>query len=363
MTLPKIKHGYIKYITRDYTLLEHSLIEESIVEGSKHLPKVFYQEPFIDVYNGRSVDIYVHKEDFEKSKNRVMRFVKKDPRYISRCLAYGRKALNTLNKFAKFSPLNQKLLSTKYLISKLEEFRKALIDFGGFFDFTHFLGHLPIQLSKFEMKELAYFHDHRKIIYMNYFKSLKNFTRVIAKEHSLASDDLSFLLFHEILKFLNGHLSKSEVDAMQVSRRKHCLLYCGRDKELVFSGRDFAPALKKFNKHIISETTDKKILSGKGVWPGVVRGEVQNIVQSTPISLIKRDKIIVAPMTTPILTTVLKKSRAIVTDEGGLLCHAANIAREFKIPCVVGTKTATQVLKDGDKVEVDANKGIVRKII
>ena len=58
----------------------------------------------------------------------------------------------------------------------------------------------------------------------------------------------------------------------------------------------------------------------------------------------------------------IRQASAIVTDEGGLTCHAAIVSREMGIPCVVGTKIATQVLKDGDRVEVDANKGIVRKL-
>jgi len=55
----------------------------------------------------------------------------------------------------------------------------------------------------------------------------------------------------------------------------------------------------------------------------------------------------------------MKKAAAIVTDEGSLTCHAAIVSRELGIPCVVGTKTATQVLKDGDLVELDADRGIV----
>ena len=53
---------------------------------------------------------------------------------------------------------------------------------------------------------------------------------------------------------------------------------------------------------------------------------------------------------------------AIVTDEGGIMCHAAIIARELKKPCIIGAKVATKVLKDGDLVEVDAEKGIVRLV-
>ena len=57
-----------------------------------------------------------------------------------------------------------------------------------------------------------------------------------------------------------------------------------------------------------------------------------------------------------------EKAGAIVTDEGGLTSHAAIVSRELKIPCIVGTKIATKILKDGDIVEVDAENGIVRKI-
>ena len=70
----------------------------------------------------------------------------------------------------------------------------------------------------------------------------------------------------------------------------------------------------------------------------------------------------VATMTFPNFIPAMEKAAAIITDEGGLLSHAAIVSREMGIPCVVGTKIATQVLKDGDRVEVDANKGIVRKL-
>lgn len=58
----------------------------------------------------------------------------------------------------------------------------------------------------------------------------------------------------------------------------------------------------------------------------------------------------------------MKKAVAIVTDEGGITCHAAIVSRELGIPCVVGTKIATRVFKDGDLLEVRANHGLVRKL-
>jgi len=58
----------------------------------------------------------------------------------------------------------------------------------------------------------------------------------------------------------------------------------------------------------------------------------------------------------------MKKAVAIVTDEGGITCHAAIVSQELKIPCVVGTKSATQALSTGDLVEVDANNGVIKKL-
>jgi pyruvate,water dikinase len=64
-------------------------------------------------------------------------------------------------------------------------------------------------------------------------------------------------------------------------------------------------------------------------------------------------------MTRPLYVACMRKIRAIITDRGGILCHAAMVAREFRLPCVVNTKNATKKLKNGQKIIVDANKGII----
>ena len=80
------------------------------------------------------------------------------------------------------------------------------------------------------------------------------------------------------------------------------------------------------------------------------------------IPKMQKGEILVASMTRPEYVPAMKKAVAIVTDEGGLMSHAAIVSRELGIPCIVGTKIATSTLKTGDIVEVDADKGIVRKI-
>ena len=67
-------------------------------------------------------------------------------------------------------------------------------------------------------------------------------------------------------------------------------------------------------------------------------------------------------MTFPSFIAAMEKAAAFVTDEGGILCHAAIVSREMNKPCVIATKIATKIFKDGDLVEVDADKGVVRKV-
>lgn len=80
------------------------------------------------------------------------------------------------------------------------------------------------------------------------------------------------------------------------------------------------------------------------------------------IAKVGKGDILVAETTGPEMIIACKKAGAIITDEGGTTSHAAVVSREFGIPCIIGTKIATKVLKDGDLVEVDAEKGVVRKL-
>ena len=105
-----------------------------------------------------------------------------------------------------------------------------------------------------------------------------------------------------------------------------------------------------------------KRFKGAVACPGLVRGRVRIVMVPKDCWQMKPGEILVSNMTHPDYIIGIHKARAIVTDEGGISSHAAIVSRELNIPCVIGTKIATKVLKDGDRVEVDANKGIVRKL-
>ncbi|MFH0951608.1 MAG: PEP-utilizing enzyme [Patescibacteria group bacterium] len=103
-------------------------------------------------------------------------------------------------------------------------------------------------------------------------------------------------------------------------------------------------------------------LTGRPAYRGKVTGRVTVVMTVNDYPKMKQGNILVTPMTRPEHLPIIHKAAAIVTDEGGVTCHAAIVARELKIPCIIGTQSATSILNTGDRVLVDADKGIVKKV-
>jgi len=106
----------------------------------------------------------------------------------------------------------------------------------------------------------------------------------------------------------------------------------------------------------------KILLRGLTASPGKVKGVAK--VAYDPIEAkkkIKKGDIFITPMTSPDFMVTIMKSAGIITDFGGILCHAAIVAREMGIPCIVGAKNATSVIKDGEIISIDGESGIVYK--
>lgn len=118
--------------------------------------------------------------------------------------------------------------------------------------------------------------------------------------------------------------------------------------------------IKKVLQQIHGHDTEVK---GSVANPGKVKGEVALLMAKSDMQAKDfKGKVLVTRTTFPDFVPVMRQAVAFVTDEGGITSHAAIVSREFGVPCIVGTKNATRVLKDGDLVEVDADKGVVNKV-
>lgn len=103
-------------------------------------------------------------------------------------------------------------------------------------------------------------------------------------------------------------------------------------------------------------------LRGTPASSGKITGVVRIVRAATDFRAFKKGEILVTEMTRPEFVPVMRRAAAIITDEGGLTCHAAIISRELGIPCIVGTRFATRTLKNGDRVKIDAHSGTITKI-
>ena len=168
----------------------------------------------------------------------------------------------------------------------------------------------------------------------------------------------------EIKELLKG----KRLTAEEKERRKMCFVGLLKNGKAVYESGDSAEKLAKKELKGLYETRSsselKGVIANSGKVVGVARVlEANNVSQLRELrKSFQKGQIIVTQMTQPSVMDIASKAAALVTDEGGMLSHAAVISREFKIPCIVGTHFATSTIKDGEMIEVDAEKGIVKKI-
>lgn len=178
----------------------------------------------------------------------------------------------------------------------------------------------------------------------------------IAKRLKLTRFQVQFMLMDEVKQAL----LKNKFDRKSLtSRMKECVLFTEKDFEAAYIGSE----MKRITKNLKSLTdVNKQELTGQTAQPGFAKGKVKIIIRAKDMTKMNKGDILVSIATDPDIVPAMKKAAAIVTEQGGITSHAAIVSRELGIPCIIGTKIATKVFKDGDMVEVDANKGTIKII-
>ena len=178
--------------------------------------------------------------------------------------------------------------------------------------------------------------------------------------------DISFQQFYSLTgKEIIAGLSKGKLSAQlkrqtTIRHNEHAFIL-ENGKKRILIGQELKKYIKQELKNEVGDLNIKE-LKGQPASPGMAKGRVRLVFSIHDVKKVERGNILVASLTNPTYVPAMEKAGAIVTDEGGLLSHAAIISRELKVPCVVGTKVATRVLKDGDIISVDANSGRIIKL-
>jgi phosphoenolpyruvate synthase/pyruvate phosphate dikinase len=205
-----------------------------------------------------------------------------------------------------------------------------------------------------QIREAAYLKDQRDVYRrLGIYYSFSLFDE-IAKRLRIDRKESVYLTSYEILDALNGKL---KVDLTEIKRRFNgFLIYRKDDRIVVNSDVKFIERFVRENVEGDEHKEIKGIVANKGHAKGIAR----IVLLVSDLKKVQKGDVLVSITTHPDFISAMQKASAFVTDEGGLMCHAAIVSREMKKPCIVGSKSATRLIKDGDLVEVDANKGIVK---
>jgi len=186
--------------------------------------------------------------------------------------------------------------------------------------------------------------------------------REVARRSYLAVSQVSQLELNQLKKLLCQEV-KPNLEIINHRQKNFAFMISNKYSIRTLTNRQ-ANAIKQYEQ---KQTKTKKI-HGFVVYPGKVTGRARIVPPlfsqedyRTYIKSLQPKDIIIAPMTSPYLTPAFSKVAAVITDEGGLMSHAALIAREKRIPCIIGTLIATKTFNEGDRITVDANTGTINK--
>jgi phosphoenolpyruvate synthase/pyruvate phosphate dikinase len=205
--------------------------------------------------------------------------------------------------------------------------------------------------------DIAFLKGYRKDVLYHGMFALSHILKEIARRLRLPINDMYQLTDNEVYGML-VHNDPIPVAALHERKKKHCFVY-NYENDSVEEHREDGEEFLEAQTFVVEEVKEVDTLQGMVACSGYATGTVKIINLPADMTKMNQGDVLVSHTTMPSLLPAMNKAAAIITEDGGITCHAAIVSRELKIPCITGIKTATKVLKDGDIIEVDANNGVV----
>lgn len=209
------------------------------------------------------------------------------------------------------------------------------------------------------MRKLAVWTDERKMLDYQFFYQYYRMLGELSKRHGGSIKELKYLFTEELANYIKNPKKYLQIANKRISSD---ILVIVEKGQVRIGGPKETRAI--FNYLKVASTATKEIrgtIASRGP-KKFYRAIVKIVLSSIDMNKVDKGDIIVATMTTPDYAPVMSKAIGFITDEGGVTSHAAIVAREMNKPCIVDTKIATKIFHDGDLVEVDADKGMVKII-
>jgi len=248
-----------------------------------------------------------------------------------------------------------KIFGEKYLLFQHQFMPYVIPYIVGIIDENYDLGQRNLKIKKIlslskKLRLVSLYVDYRNVV-------IGKILQVISKKASLKDKKIiNFFTPEEICLLCLG--SRDFLTNSKDRSNSYFFVKFKKKEALFFESSIITQAGKIFKKDVF--LTTEKDIKGTAAYKGKVAGIVKIVYGKKDFKKFKKGDILVTIHSNPSLLHVIRKCGAIIADEGGITSHAAIVSREFKIPCVMGTKVATKVLKDGDLVEVDAERGVVK---
>lgn len=351
------KRKWEKFLTRPYAPLFLSMHINVYYRALKELMVINFKN-FIYLNKEGNVDIYRDEPNVKKVNDKIYDFLIRSPRKINQLITEAKKAETIIKNVIK----KEKILKVEDLKNFIKNFELYSKIFVRLTTMPFYLGMIiENRLNPDALRFKKIINKMKKLRTVDYYQDFNNYVlgkylKILAKENNLPYNLIWQMTFPEILQVARRKLAP---DKKELNQRKKQFVYTFfNNKVNLISNKNFTNKVDK----ILSSKIDKqqKFIRGKVAHPGKAIGKVKIVHNIGDIKKFKARNILVSISTNPDLMPALKIAGAIVTDEGGLISHAAIIARELKKPCIIGTKIATKVLRDGQLVEVDANRGVVK---
>ncbi len=190
------------------------------------------------------------------------------------------------------------------------------------------------------------------------FRNTENFWESFAEHTALQAGCSKEMILATLKGEIEAYFGGTPLPDKNILKNRYArsVLLVEEARQELFVGKDTG-----LIEDIVRSKIQMDLIRGQIAYQGKSAGRVRIVWNpSDPSIVFEYGDILVTGMTRPEFLPLMKKAGAFITDAGGILSHAAIVAREMKKPCIIGTGVATKVLKDGDLVEVDANVGVVK---
>ncbi|MDP4000876.1 MAG: PEP-utilizing enzyme [bacterium] len=350
MNLKSFKHNdWTKIWDGGWSVLSCSDFGYQYTKGIRFGKRPFAPQSIIFAGNGRSAG-WMRQTDRDILGNYLSKQAIADPKSI---VAVS----NELKKQAKdilgFIKINENTVANLELFENF--WQRVLVYYKPHINVKYVVDYLDPKLLKKYLPKLQEARLAAETVLNRTEDFIIAFAKILSKKTKYDRNLILSLTRDEVVEYFTKHKLPGKKELEQ--RYKRSVYLHENGAQCLFSG-----VAVNAIEIIVHPKISHSEVEGAIAFGGKISGIVRIVPDPSKVKVFNKGDILVTGATRPEFLPIMDKAAAFVTDAGGILSHAAITSREMKKPCIIGTKIATKVFKDGDLVEVDANKGVVRKL-